>query len=80
MTDPSGLAHVVELYKLLSGATLPMLLLLILYGNFKGLWVWGWVYRKLEADAEHWKATALRQGLHADRALDVAKTVVEVPR
>jgi hypothetical protein len=44
------------------------LLIGILYGNYKGIWMWGNDYRKLERERDEWKAIALQHAGIAERA------------
>lgn len=35
-------------------------LVIIIVGGIKKLWVWGWQYREMEKDRDFWRDTALR--------------------
>lgn len=35
-------------------------LVIIIVGGIKKLWVWGWQYREMERDRDFWRDTALR--------------------
>lgn len=43
----------------------------ILYASFKGYWVWGRDYKKLEYDRDEWKALSLKLGGIAEQATTV---------
>lgn len=49
-----------ELLNSLSNISVVGLLMLIIWGGARRLWVFGWTYEKAEKDAAEWKATALR--------------------
>lgn len=51
------------------------LMALILYGSFKGIWVWGKDYRKLEAECDRWMEIALRNTAIAATATRVRASV-----
>ncbi len=63
-----------KLYEWLSGTGFPAVLALILYTSYKGIWVWGSVYRKLEAEKNEWKTFALSGTQLASRAVSLATT------
>ena len=41
-------------------AGLTALLLVILYGGRKRVWVWGYLYEEVKTELDHWRACALR--------------------
>ncbi len=51
----------------------PALLVLILYGSYKGVWVWGRELRKAELESAEWKSMALRGAKLAETSVDIAK-------
>lgn len=51
----------------------PTLLVLILYGSYKGIWVWGYQLRKAETDGAEWKRMALEGGAALTTAVHLAK-------
>src|SRR5947207_8899745 len=75
--------ELVDLAGKLSGAGLATVLILILIGGWKGLWVFGWVQMRERAmleqqrdqlfkEREEWKTLALRATATADKAVDHA--------
>ncbi len=75
--------ELVDLAGKLSGAGLATILILILIGGWKGLWVFGWVQMRERAmleqqrdqlfkEREEWKTLALRATATADKAVDHA--------
>lgn len=55
------------------GAGATLLLLVALYGVFKGWWYTGAAYRAKEREAEEWKRLALRSTDMIGDAVEVAK-------
>lgn len=51
----------------------PTLCILIIYGSYKRIWVWGSEYAKLEADCERWRGMALDGIGMAKSAVSIAK-------
>lgn len=45
----------------------------LLVGSYRGWWIWGKDYRKLEQDRDEWKALALQLGGIATRSLAVRR-------
>jgi len=75
--------ELVDLAGKLSGAGLATVLILILIGGWKGLWVFGWVQMRERAmleqqrdqlfkEREEWKTLALRATATADKAVNHA--------
>ncbi len=75
--------ELVDLAGKLSGAGLATVLILILIGGWKGLWVFGWVQMRERAmleqqrdqlfkERDEWKTLALRATATADKAVDHA--------
>jgi len=75
--------ELVDLAGKLSGAGLATVLILILIGGWKGLWVFGWVQMRERAmleqqrdqlfkEREEWKTLALRATATADKAVEHA--------
>ncbi len=75
--------ELVDLAGKLSGAGLATVLILILIGGWKGLWVFGWVQMRertmleqqrdqLFKERDEWKTLALRATATADKAVDHA--------
>jgi len=75
--------ELVDLAGKLSGVGLATVLILILIGGWKGLWVFGWVQMRERAmleqqrdqlfkEREEWKTLALRATATADKAVDHA--------
>lgn len=65
-----------ELIQKISGVSFGVLLALILYGSYKGIWVWGRQLQKSETEAAEWKAMALRAAGLAETSVSIAKTSV----
>jgi len=58
----------------------PTLLMLILYGSYKGVWVWGRQLEEKRIECEQWKVAFLRTASHTDKAIDLATKSVVEPR
>ena len=48
------------------------MLLSVLWGGARGIWVWGWQYREAVRDRDEWKGLALRGTQMAQRAVTLA--------
>lgn len=68
-----------DIVQKLSGAGLATLLFLIIFGSYKGVWVWGYQLREVKAESEQWKAMAFQAGGLAELAGNIAKTQTRVP-
>lgn len=66
----------IEFAQQLSGLGFGTLLVLILYGSYKGMWVWGTQLQKIEADRDQWKEMALELAGVAEKSVSIAKTRV----
>lgn len=55
----------------LSGAGLATLLVFILIGGQKKIWVWGYQLEEMRAERDWWRTTASRATSFADRAVDL---------
>lgn len=63
-----------DLANKLGGASFATLLILILIGSYKQIWVWGYQLQRMEQESREWKAMAM-QGLGmAEKGLTVAKS------
>jgi hypothetical protein len=62
-----------ELLDILSQAGVLGMLVFIIYGGYKRLWVWGWSYAEKAKEAEEWKRLALSGTALAEKAIGVAK-------
>jgi hypothetical protein len=49
----------------------------ILYGGYRGWWVWGYQYKEVKQDRDEWKSFALASGNLARRAVTIAETSSE---
>lgn len=56
-----------QLYDYANKATIPVILVFLIYGGYKGWWVFGWQYKdicdrffKMEEEKNAWRETALR--------------------
>jgi len=61
----------IEILTRLSAAGFGTLMAAILYGGYKGVWVWGKDYRKLEEERDRWMHIALRNTLIAEKSTQV---------
>lgn len=50
----------IEIVKYINSAGILGVLIAILYGGFKGWWIWGSEYRKIEDERDVWRNLALR--------------------
>jgi len=48
------------------------LLIFVVVGGMRGVYIWRWVYDKLEKDRDEWKRIALSSTTLADRAVEIA--------
>lgn len=55
----------------LSGAGLATLLIVILYGGFKRLWVWGYQLEEMRIDRDRWQQLALKGTALSERTLNL---------
>lgn len=53
------------------------LLVLIIVGGAKRIWVFGWQYRELYDDRERWRDTALKSVGVGQSAVDIAQTAAQ---
>jgi hypothetical protein len=58
-----------QILKIVQTAGVTGLLLVILWGGAKGVWVWGYLYRQERAEKEAWMLRALRGTSLAERAV-----------
>lgn len=70
------MVEAVDIAQKLSGAGLATLLVLIILGSYKGIWVWGYQLQKAEADGQEWKRLAMQGIGMADKAVHIAKSQV----
>ena len=68
--------ELLDLAQKLSGLGFGTFLFLVLYGSYKGLWVWGWQLKQCEADVAEWKAMALQATGLAEKTTSIAKSRV----
>ncbi|MEO8678134.1 MAG: hypothetical protein ABI665_03755 [Vicinamibacterales bacterium] len=71
--DPTTVTSFVDLAQKLSGASLAAILIFILIGSYKGVWVWGFQLRKSEEESAQWKAMALQAAGLAETSVNIAK-------
>lgn len=62
-----------DLAQKFSSVGFPTLLVLILFGSYKGIWVWGFQLRKAETESAEWKAMALQGMRIAETSVHIAK-------
>lgn len=70
-----------EIYTLatkLSGASLGLILLLIIYGGYKRYWVWGYQLEEMRSDRDEWKNMALRGTNLTERAANLTERAVSL--
>lgn len=70
------MVEILEFAQKLGGVGLGTLLILILYGSYKGVWVWGSQLRKAEADAMEWKTIAFQASGLAETTANIVKARV----
>jgi hypothetical protein len=58
-----------QVLKIVQTAGVTGLLLVILWGGAKGVWVWGYLYKQERAEKEAWMIRALRGTSLAERAV-----------
>lgn len=56
-----------------SPVAVAVILVAILVGGHRKVWVFGWLYSEKAKSEEEWKDRAWRQAQTTDKALDVAK-------
>jgi hypothetical protein len=66
---------IVELANKLGGASFATLLVAILIGSYKQIWVWGYQLQRAEQDGKEWKAMAMQGIGMAEKSITVAKSV-----
>ena len=59
----------------LSSVTLSTLLIGILYGSYKGIWVWGSQLRRCEEELAQWKGIAMQSIGLAEKSTNIASSV-----
>lgn len=67
------MAEFFEIAQKLGAVSFTTLLVAILYGNYKGIWCWGYQLQKAEAAAERWQAMALQATGLAETSASIAK-------
>lgn len=66
-----------EILQLILGpAGVTVLVLVLMFTGWKGLWVFGWQYKDMKQDRDEWKEAALRGTRVAERAIEVHEKVV----
>lgn len=68
-----------ELVNRFGAMGLGTMLAAILYGSFKGIWVWGREYRKLEEDRDRWMHIALRNVGIAEKSTQIRASLPVEP-
>lgn len=66
--------EIIDIAQKLSGLGFGTLLALILYGSYKGIWVWGRQLTRAEDDVKEWKSMALTAAGLAETTVSIAKT------
>lgn len=59
----------------LSSLGFSTLVILILYGNYKGVWVWGTQLKRAEERGDKWQTLALQLAGLAKKSTDIAASV-----
>lgn len=57
----------------ISGISFSTVMLLIVIGSYKKVWVWGWQLDKAEAQSLEWKTMALQATKVTESSVDIAK-------
>lgn len=73
--NPETITSLVDVIQKLSSASLATILILILIGSYKGVWVWGSQLTKSEDESAQWKAMALHAAGLAETSVNIAKRV-----
>lgn len=60
-----------------SFAILTALTFVIVYGGYKQWWVFGWIYRKSQEDADFWRGKSLAQYDKSDTAIQLANELAK---
>lgn len=60
----------------LSGLGFGTFLFIVLYGSYKGIWVWGRQLARAEQDLAEWKAMALQAAGLAETTANIVKSRV----
>ena len=68
--------QIVPFLEKLSGASLGGICVLIIYGSYKGIWVWGSVYRKVETERDMWRGVALKNANLAVDSTSLARSAI----
>jgi hypothetical protein len=68
------MTEVLDFAQKLSGLGFGTFLVLILYGSYKGVWVWGRQLHEAKQDVAEWKAMALHAAGLAETTVNIAKT------
>lgn len=66
--------EIIDLAQKLGSVGFPTLLVLILYGSYKRVWVWGRELVEAKADAQEWKTMALQAAGLAETTVNIVKT------
>lgn len=69
------MTSLIDIAQKLSGVSLATILICILIGSYKGIWVWGYQLQKCEADSAQWKTMALQAAGLAETSISIAKRV-----
>lgn len=69
-----------QVLSIINTAGVTGLLLLFLWGSFKGWWVWGWLYREKVEESKKWEALAWKATDSAGRGVDATGEVVAAMR
>lgn len=62
----------IDLAQKLSGLGFGTFLFIVLYGSYKGIWVWGRQLARAEADLQEWKTMALQAAGLAEKTVTIA--------
>lgn len=67
-----------DILRILNVSGVVGLLILIILGGARRLWVFGWQYRELWEDRERWKEAALKHTVLAQNSTNVAEQATQV--
>lgn len=71
--SPEIMASLIDLAQKLSGASLAAILIGVLVGSYRGVWVWGFQLKKCEEEGAQWKAMALQAAGLAETSIGIVK-------
>lgn len=64
---------IAELLALARDAGTVSMLIMVLWGGWRKIWVWGWLYREAIRERDAWKRIALEGHVNQERLLEMVK-------